>query len=512
MTLGQRISQHRKALGISQEELGGRLGVSRQAVSKWETDAAAPDMNNLIALAREFGVSVAELTETPEKNLTPENMADAALIPISHRPRHLLWPALCGCLAVLTIVLLVFLTQSHPSIKPPEESQTVPTPIPASDFVLIWINEDGNEEFLELGEQAERFPFGTTLEADRPETVTDSGFPNDTYHDLSCGSLSLRYSTCSEQPDDREVIILRMLETASRNYRTPRNIGVGSTEAEVIQAYGEANLIYCDGTYGPGTILPYENYYVYCPFDTNDPGFGCNLIFLLSGRHVTGLRLEDASYPYYHVNNTDSFPVKDGAPDFSARQERPLTTEQQVYDALNALVIRQDLTAEELYAYRWIIFSSLSDLDWWAFGDLGATEHRDETISALLTWLREQAPYSEAEIFRLQMGVQSNLDGWLSESYAHLLSTAFFGNPIAFVKGLAYDGLEDIMHDAVHLTAYDAELYPMELQTALDTLDVALDGETFTEAEAGWARLLRLYLTTGIDEQYKLPKTPAEMA
>ena len=67
MTLGQRISQYRKALGISQEELGARLGVSRQAVSKWETGAAAPDMENLLALAREFGVSVAELTETPEE-------------------------------------------------------------------------------------------------------------------------------------------------------------------------------------------------------------------------------------------------------------------------------------------------------------------------------------------------------------------------------------------------------------------------------------------------------------
>ena len=66
MTLGQRISTYRKQLGISQEALGERLGVSRQAVSKWETDAAAPDMANLIALAREFGVSGAELTETPE--------------------------------------------------------------------------------------------------------------------------------------------------------------------------------------------------------------------------------------------------------------------------------------------------------------------------------------------------------------------------------------------------------------------------------------------------------------
>lgn len=66
MSLGKRISTYRKTLGISQEELGARLGVSRQAVSKWETDAASPDMENLLALSREFGVSVAELTETPE--------------------------------------------------------------------------------------------------------------------------------------------------------------------------------------------------------------------------------------------------------------------------------------------------------------------------------------------------------------------------------------------------------------------------------------------------------------
>ena len=73
MTLGQRISLYRKKLNISQEELGARLGVSRQAVSKWETDLSAPDLNNLIGLARELGVSVAELTETPEEPAPPKN-------------------------------------------------------------------------------------------------------------------------------------------------------------------------------------------------------------------------------------------------------------------------------------------------------------------------------------------------------------------------------------------------------------------------------------------------------
>ena len=61
MTLGQRISLYRKKLNISQEELGARLGVSRQAVSKWETGAADPSTANLLALAKLYGVSPEEL-------------------------------------------------------------------------------------------------------------------------------------------------------------------------------------------------------------------------------------------------------------------------------------------------------------------------------------------------------------------------------------------------------------------------------------------------------------------
>ena len=61
MTLGQRISLYRKKLNISQEELGARLGVSRQAVSKWESGASDPSTANLIALAKLFGTTPEEL-------------------------------------------------------------------------------------------------------------------------------------------------------------------------------------------------------------------------------------------------------------------------------------------------------------------------------------------------------------------------------------------------------------------------------------------------------------------
>lgn len=64
MTIGQRIAERRKMLGISQENLGERLGVSRQAISKWESDGAIPEIDKLIGLSKLFGVSVGWLLGT----------------------------------------------------------------------------------------------------------------------------------------------------------------------------------------------------------------------------------------------------------------------------------------------------------------------------------------------------------------------------------------------------------------------------------------------------------------
>lgn len=58
LTIGQRIAQERKKLDLSQVGLATRLDVSRQAISKWESGAAIPDIDKLISLSRLFGVSV----------------------------------------------------------------------------------------------------------------------------------------------------------------------------------------------------------------------------------------------------------------------------------------------------------------------------------------------------------------------------------------------------------------------------------------------------------------------
>ena len=64
--IADRLIKLRKKYGYSQEELADKLGLSRQAVSKWERAEASPDTDNLICLAKLYGVSLDELLATDE--------------------------------------------------------------------------------------------------------------------------------------------------------------------------------------------------------------------------------------------------------------------------------------------------------------------------------------------------------------------------------------------------------------------------------------------------------------
>ena len=60
-SLGEALKAHRQQSGMTQEYVAEALGVSRQAVSKWETGAAEPSTSNLLALAKLYGISAEEL-------------------------------------------------------------------------------------------------------------------------------------------------------------------------------------------------------------------------------------------------------------------------------------------------------------------------------------------------------------------------------------------------------------------------------------------------------------------
>lgn len=62
--IANKLQQMRKKNNLSQEELAAKMGVTRQAVSKWERAESAPDMENLILLAKLYGVTIDELLNT----------------------------------------------------------------------------------------------------------------------------------------------------------------------------------------------------------------------------------------------------------------------------------------------------------------------------------------------------------------------------------------------------------------------------------------------------------------
>lgn len=79
--IANRLVQLRKKNGLSQESLAEKLGISRQAVSKWERAESSPDTDNLLSLAKLYNVSLDELLSTeqepgPAETATPTDAGE----------------------------------------------------------------------------------------------------------------------------------------------------------------------------------------------------------------------------------------------------------------------------------------------------------------------------------------------------------------------------------------------------------------------------------------------------
>lgn len=132
-TLGQRIREHRRRAGLSQEALARRMDVSRQAVTKWESGQSAPSTENLFRLAELFGTTV--------DLLLPSEGADA---PAAEAPpplwSRIRWrPRVLAALAV-TAGYLVFYLLGRILWCPLEDSSLLGW--------LLWERPSGGESYL----------------------------------------------------------------------------------------------------------------------------------------------------------------------------------------------------------------------------------------------------------------------------------------------------------------------------------------------------------------------------
>lgn len=132
-TLGQRIREHRRRAGLSQEALARRMDVSRQAVTKWESGQSAPSTENLFRLAELFGTTVDLLLPSEEAD------APAAEAPPPLWSRSRRRPRVLAALAV-TAGYLVFYLLGRILWCPLEDSSLLGW--------LLWERPSGGESYL----------------------------------------------------------------------------------------------------------------------------------------------------------------------------------------------------------------------------------------------------------------------------------------------------------------------------------------------------------------------------
>ena len=105
MTLGEKLQRLRLQNGMSQDTLAQRLGVSRQAVSKWERDEAMPDLDKILKLSELYGVSLDSILknqpETAYEAETQEAKHGETAKQRIHWNQALTWVGLLGGIAMV---------------------------------------------------------------------------------------------------------------------------------------------------------------------------------------------------------------------------------------------------------------------------------------------------------------------------------------------------------------------------------------------------------------------------
>ncbi len=109
-TIGKRISENRKRLGLTQDALAEKLGVTAQAVSKWENDQSCPDITMLPRLAEIFGITTDELLGLQTQKIHEAEVVGVNCAEEEQEPKHnweLSWDA--GRHGSITFAILVLL-------------------------------------------------------------------------------------------------------------------------------------------------------------------------------------------------------------------------------------------------------------------------------------------------------------------------------------------------------------------------------------------------------------------
>lgn len=116
MTIGQRIMNYRKAKNLSQEEVAEKLNVTRQTISKWETNLSTPDFDKIIPLCELFEISSEELLRGKVETKT-ENISDNCYdVNKCKRTKYLIISILLYFISVIQIMICIPVLMMNPIV------------------------------------------------------------------------------------------------------------------------------------------------------------------------------------------------------------------------------------------------------------------------------------------------------------------------------------------------------------------------------------------------------------
>ncbi len=108
MSLGEKLLSYRKKKGLSQEEVADILHVTRQTVSKWETDQSTPDFDKIVPICDLYGVSTEELFRENGGGGTETNLKSDDLSSIEYHKKKALYTTVAVMLYILSVVVIIF--------------------------------------------------------------------------------------------------------------------------------------------------------------------------------------------------------------------------------------------------------------------------------------------------------------------------------------------------------------------------------------------------------------------
>lgn len=205
MTLGQRIAERRKLLGLSQEAFGDKMGVSRQAISKWEADAATPEIEKLITMSKLFGVSVGWLLGTEDDpGSKAENFTESQIKAIDQIVRqyrseptpqsHRSWPTILCAIGVALSLILSFSALN-------EASNAIEYSANRIDYL--------NNSIYNLQNQINNLKSQPEIESTGAELLMDWQIGIEAKPDLSGAYITFTGVPISTQSDDQAYISIR---------------------------------------------------------------------------------------------------------------------------------------------------------------------------------------------------------------------------------------------------------------------------------------------------------------